>query len=88
MAVLVSEILELRTLAPFSNAEEFYNILKKIEWIKIKTHNKNKFELITDSTIFKITGYGTLNEAVSKITIVVDMKNYTSKKQHLYYREE
>lgn len=86
MALLVSKILEFRTLAPFSKADDLYNIINSAEGISVDPIKKNKFKLTTVSNIFKITGYGTLNEAVSKIIVVVDTSNPT--KQYLYYREE
>jgi len=91
MAVLVSEVLELRTIAPFSKAEEFFSMISRPEWVTPTTKLKNQFELITSSTVFKITGYGTLNEAVSKITVIIDMANFINplkEKQYRYYREE
>jgi hypothetical protein len=86
MAILVSEIIELRTLSPFSSEAEFYGIISKAEGITLDPTKKPKFKLITNSTIFRITGYGNLNEAVSKITVVFDSEN--PDKQYLYYREE
>jgi len=86
MALLVSEIIELRTLSPFSNSGEFYNILNRAEGIVVDNVKKQKFKLTTTSNIFKITGYGNLREAVTKITVVVDTSNPS--KQYLYYREE
>jgi hypothetical protein len=86
MALLVSKILEFRTIAPFSKADDFYNIINSMEGIKVDPVKKNKFKLTTVSNIFKIIGYGNLHEAVSKITVVVDTSNPT--KQYLYYREE
>ncbi len=86
MAFLVSKILEFRTIAPFSKPEDLYNIINSMDGIKVDPVKKGKFKLTTTSNIFKITGYGTLHEAVSKITVVVDTSNPT--KQYLYYREE
>ncbi len=86
MALLVSKILEFRTLAPFSKTDDLYNIINSVEGISVDPIKKNKFKLTTTSNIFKITGYGTLHEAVSKIIVVVDTSNPT--KQYLYYREE
>jgi len=86
MAALVSDILEYRTLSPFSNSEEFYNLLKRVDGLKIDNIKKLKFKLTTNSNIFKIVGYGSVNEAISKITVVIDTSN--PDKQYLYYREE
>ncbi len=86
MAQLISDILEYRRFSPFTNAKGFYSLLNSVEGIKVSGVKKRKFNLVTDSTIFKIVSYGVVEDATFKIETVIDSTKPEA--QYLYYREE
>lgn len=85
MNQLVNLIIEARTVSPFGNANEFYQLLNSMEGIKVDNSLKNRFKLTTKSTYFKITSYGSVDGVVQKATAVINTDNMSS---FIFYKEE
>lgn len=86
MAQLVGQIIQRRSMQPFASGNDFYSVVNSVEGITVDNVKKKRFQLATESTVFKVTAYGEVGSVMKKVTAVVDIKNLDQ--QYIYYREE